>query len=369
MGIVNYVPPIAADSPVNNSGAESAAEAQATLEGAAAPPSSIRQSRLQYFLESKFATPVITTLLTAVIGPILVVQVNSYIQNKAIQKEVIQTVLAHTNDEDFSKVQALEKIQVIASLVDENSGIFGLNFTKTLASIDEMKRTGYHTLSADLEESKIKETQLTTELAADKGTIQQAKTELQKLKDEVKVLETQRNNTRKMTAAQLAKLDEEIRIKGEEVSKKQTELTDLETKLKIKEEELSTYKAMTNRLENDLQQAQSNLNSMIKEKDDLNARLEQNKVLLATESQNAAALTEALKKTTMDWEKSVKDNEMLIRELTNSKLENTQMAQELATARTEAAKLQERIAALQKSEEPKKPEPQDGTKSNTTTPK
>ena len=91
------------------------------------------------FISSKFLTPtVITVFITAIIGPIAVKWVNDSFQNKVLQKEVIETVIAYTNEADFTKPESIEKIAIISQMVNENKDIFGLDFTETFESIRQL---------------------------------------------------------------------------------------------------------------------------------------------------------------------------------------------------------------------------------------
>jgi len=74
---------------------------------------------------------IITVFITAVLGPVAIKWVNDSIENKNLQKEVIQTVLTYTSEADFSRPESIEKIAIISQMVNENKDIFGLTFDKT----------------------------------------------------------------------------------------------------------------------------------------------------------------------------------------------------------------------------------------------
>ena len=84
------------------------------------------------FVANKLFTPsIITVFITAVLGPVAIKWVNDSIENKNLQKEVIQTVLTYTSEADFSRPESIEKIAIISQMVNENKDIFGLTFDKT----------------------------------------------------------------------------------------------------------------------------------------------------------------------------------------------------------------------------------------------
>ena len=89
-------------------------------------------NKFGYFVSNKLFTPsIITVFITAVLGPVAIKWVNDSIENKKLQKEVIQTVLTYTSEADFSKPESIEKIAIISQMVNENNEIFGLTFEKT----------------------------------------------------------------------------------------------------------------------------------------------------------------------------------------------------------------------------------------------
>ncbi len=125
------------------------------------------------FVSTKLFTPsIITVFITAVLGPVAIKWVNDSIENKKLQKEVIQTVLTYTSEADFSKPESIEKIAIISQMVNENHDIFGLTFEKTNEQIRGLNEAsndaGIKNLNKKLNEAvkniKEHEAKLNTEL-------------------------------------------------------------------------------------------------------------------------------------------------------------------------------------------------------------
>ncbi|MEA2042308.1 MAG: hypothetical protein U9N85_07125 [Bacteroidota bacterium] len=96
-----------------------------------------------HFLSEKIFSPaVLTVFLTAILGPIAIKWVNDGFENKKLQKEVIQTIIAYTNEADFSKPESIEKIAIISQMVNENREIFGLTFDHTNEQIRRLNEAG-----------------------------------------------------------------------------------------------------------------------------------------------------------------------------------------------------------------------------------
>jgi len=93
---------------------------------------------LSYLSDKLLTAPIITVFVTALLGPIAIQWVNDGIENKKLQEKVIQTVLNYTNEADFSKPESIEKIGIIAQMVNENKDVFELSFEETNKAIDNL---------------------------------------------------------------------------------------------------------------------------------------------------------------------------------------------------------------------------------------
>ena len=97
-----------------------------------------KQELYDTLVKNAISIPVITVVLTAILGPIAVNWINSSMKEKEIQRQVITSVLEYTNNADFSQNESLTKIGLIANMVDENNHIFNLKFEKSKMAFEDI---------------------------------------------------------------------------------------------------------------------------------------------------------------------------------------------------------------------------------------
>lgn len=153
---------------------------------------------------------VLTVILTAIAGPIVVNSINSNIKNKELQKQVIEKMLEYTSNTDFSKPESLEKISIIAKMVDENKDIFGLSFAQTDSVIQnlygEISKVGLANLNKKRKEYESKIADINVKLASDTTNIML----LEKQKAQVSQDLASRNNDENLKK-QLANIDLQLK--------------------------------------------------------------------------------------------------------------------------------------------------------------
>jgi len=295
------------------------------------------------FIETQTNTTVITALITALLGPIAVIQVSRYMENKEIQRKVVEKVLDITDGQDFSKVQALEKIELLASIVDENEDIFGLTFDSTLRNIRSMKQFGYSNLNTELEKNQFKIDDLSKEIQRDTAAIRVAQNDIKHLMRQKSTLESLKNRAagdKKLLATQIAEKEQEIRTRNGELNEMKIASSRLDLEYKVLE---SSHRS----LQESLKKAEKNFNDSEVEKKELNKKLESNTKLLAVESADKAQLQTALRTTTEELKMASRDKDLLRAEINNSKLENNKLANQVATLEKEIQRLRDEAHNLQ----------------------
>lgn len=228
------------------------------------PVEKLLHSLRQYtdlFTRSVLTPSVITVLITAIVAPFAVDKINSDMENKKLQKQVIEKMLDYTAQTDFSKPEALEKITIISKMVDENKPIFGLSFSKTDDVIQnlygEVSKVGLANLNKKRKEFEEKISQLKKQLETD--TVQIASFLQNKQDLEAQLLQTN-------TAARETKLKKDIQ--------------DIEIKLKplldnknVVNKQIAYWEQQIASLNKDIADAQQDLATLLQNKREREAEL------------------------------------------------------------------------------------------------
>ncbi len=217
---------------------------------------------------SKFLTPsVLTVIITAIAGPFVVNLINEDLKNKELQKEVIEKMLDYTSQTDFSKPESLEKITLIAKMVDENREIFGLSFAQTDSTIQnlygQISKVGLANLNQKRKEYEKSINELTEKLEKDTLVIKSLEEEKERILEDI---EDVRRDSKKQT---LQKRLSEIDI----------ELNKLFTNKEVYLKQISFWKEQITQLDKDIKGAQENLAEVLEAK--RNKELELKKILNA----------------------------------------------------------------------------------------
>lgn len=205
-----------------------------------------------------FLTPsILTVIITAIAGPIVVNQINNDIKNKEIQQEVIKTVLEYTSQADFSKPESIEKIAIIAKMVDENQGVFGLSFTKTDSTIQglygQISKVGLNNLDKKRQEYKQNIRELQAKLSQDSARLATLNTEMAKLEEQRQRYEERRQSNRL----------EEI---SRQIAEKEIEIKKVQSQMSFYRDRISDWREQLAALEEDIEEAQDDLANLLEEK-------------------------------------------------------------------------------------------------------
>ncbi len=102
------------------------------------------------FLTKTLLSPaILTIIITAIAGPFILAKVNNNLKteqiqyetaqrNRELQTKIIDKVLEYAFSTDYSKPEAIDRIGIVAQMIDENNDVFGLSFSKTIAGFDNI---------------------------------------------------------------------------------------------------------------------------------------------------------------------------------------------------------------------------------------
>jgi len=197
---------------------------------------------------------IITVIITAILGPIAITWVNDGIENKRLQKEVITTMLSYTGQTDFSKPESLEKITIIAKMVDENKNIFGLSFAQTDSTIQnlygEISKVGIANLNKKRNEYEQKITELKTKLADDTTQLTKLYVDKQKILNDI-----EKNRTAKML--------EKVRELENNLSNIELDLKEMENHRDFYRKQIKYWENEKTLLNSDIEQAQEDVATVL----------------------------------------------------------------------------------------------------------
>lgn len=227
------------------------------------------------FLSDKFLKPsVITVFVTALLGPLAVQWVNDSLENKKLQEKVISTVLNYTSEADFSKPESIEKIGIIAQMVDENEAVFGLSFRKTNETINQLNdatnNVGIKNLDKKLKEAEVNINDFSGKIAGDSILLNNLILQREQLVTQIDKASKANNQIKKnQIDQQLAKLD--------------LDLKELERNSIFNTERLKYWTEQKVRLTQDISDAQKDLANVLKKNRDKETMLNQEKEQLKLE--------------------------------------------------------------------------------------
>lgn len=226
------------------------------------------------FSKSLFTPSVITVLITAILAPFVVDKINSDMENKKLQKQVIEKMLDYTAQTDFSQPEALEKITIISKMVDENKSIFGLSFSETDNVIQnlygEISKVGLSNLNKKRKEYESKIQEIKTQLSGDTLQIlnlQLAKTELEEKVATARVPATKDQFNKELLAlnAKLQPLLEKKSLLGKQIQYWEEQIASLNRDIAGAQQDLATLLQSKREREAELQRSLAN-KSEIEEK-------------------------------------------------------------------------------------------------------
>jgi len=212
--------------------------------------------KFMIFISDKFLKPsVITVFVTALLGPLAIGWVNNSIENKNLQKEVIQTLLTYTSEADFSKPESIEKIGIISQMVDENKSVFGLTFTNTNKAITMLNEVsndvGIKNLTQKLRETEKNIIDFKAKLKADSAIHANFIIEKEKLISGLETYKKLKNKTK-------------ISEYENKIAKNDLDITEVNNNRTFHENQLKYWFDQQSILETDIKNASENLSEVLK---------------------------------------------------------------------------------------------------------
>ncbi len=261
--------------------------AMAEMSGADLKPKSMF-GKIAAFLSDKFLKPpIITVFVTALLGPVAVQWVNDSIENKKLQEKVIQTVLNYTNEADFSKPESIEKIGIIAQMVNENQPVFELSFEETSRAIsklnDASNDVGIKNLTNKLKDVNVKIKDLSARFSGDSArlaSLQISSVELMEKKERAS----------KTNQDKLREIDNQL-------AKIQLDIKELENNRNFYREQLRYWTEQKITLEADIEAASNDLSEVLKTNRNKEEILQQEKEQLKVELAKTLSEMSMLKNT------------------------------------------------------------------------
>lgn len=275
-----------------------------------------RRLRTRNFYSKTFFSPaVITVIITAVLGPFVVSKVNNDIKkeqieyetaqrNRELQTKIIEKVLDYAFSTDYSKPEAIDRIGIVAQMIDENEKVFGLSFRKTI--------NGFENIVAELDSGIIRENKkniltLKTRISGlniKLDNINKQKAQVDDLYKEGKISISEKNKQIDALNISYDNAVSEIQSKKGQIAFLQNQITEVKNNLlqtterlnnvtiknkeyiatieKLKAAEILT-KAQVNSLFEDFKEATKNINTLQEEiknfRNNINKLQEENKIL------------------------------------------------------------------------------------------
>ena len=233
-------------------------------------------TKLVDFVSDKFLKPsIITVIITAILGPVAISWVNESIENKNLQKEVIQTVLTYTSEADFSKPESVEKIGIIAKMVDENKDVFGLTFTETNKIINMLNQASYDVgiknLDKKLSEAKENIKEMKVKIKADSSIYANLLVEKEFINTQLEKARKRKNRTKiSELENKLARIELDIKESTNNRTFYREQIKYWTTQKELLEKDIE---AATNDLSNVLNKNRQNQELLKQEKDKLKSAL------------------------------------------------------------------------------------------------
>ena len=267
-----------------------------------------------------FLTPsIITVVITAILGPMAISWVNNDLKNKELQQVVISEILNYTNDADFAKTEAIEKIGIIAKMVDENYNVFGLSFAQTDSAFKDLYRIrneyGIATLTEELSNNESQIENLKVKLTADSSEMAGFLEKKVNLEKELKDLK----NNSDLSRAERKKQEEELR---NQIQKKELSIANLLQAQKNYEQQLDFWTEQKNVLSKNLDKANEQLENAISENQKQQEQIQQFKDLVEQKEDDTEKLQEALKDLTNKHQSVLKEMAALKKQLERIQKEN-----------------------------------------------
>ncbi len=265
-------------------------------------------NRWRYLRQTILNPAVLTVIATAIAGPLIVSSVNNGLKEKelALTREtkiaelrtsMMNSLTKFAFNTDFSKSYSIDRIEIIAQMLNENDSVFGLTFNETLREFDSLSN---NLTNSTIEQNRKQIISLQTDTATMKSQVKNLLNErlkINKKRAQGKITEQEQKN-------RLQKLAAEIDLK------RQT--------LNLKEEQIKSIKEENTLMENKLQQ-QEELNKQIEQENNKNKKI-------IEKLRTTGEITDQKAKQLLDKLATATENIRTLRtEIENLKKENTNL--------------------------------------------
>lgn len=289
---------------------------------------------------SNLSSPlVLTTIITAIAAPFITGEINSQIHEKETQTKILEAVIQTTEKSDLSKLEAIERLQIIASMVHENRDKFQINLDKTLALVDNKIVDGTLKLRTRIEVIEKDKTVFQNRILADSLLKIETEKEKKSLIQQKERLQAS-NQTNKS----------EIRILDAEINKKEELITGLTEKDIRNKKQLELLNSNLQVITEKYEQAQEKLDDLLAESSRLKDQNDNYEELLSNSETKEQELRTALKEAKDNLTSSREVIQELSGQLSTSQLDYEKLSSQVIGYEEEIANLK---IALQLAEVPK----------------
>ena len=258
--------------------------------------------------------PVLAVVITGIMAPMVGSCINEDIHKKEMQLDIVQSIIRATEKDDFSKIETLEKLQIVASMIKGIDDL-GLNLDSTLVILDSKVVTGTSKLKSEVDLLTTNIESFTKQDSLNSEQIKEQKLQLAKLEEE-------RKNTDKTNKVKIADLDSQISVKEQSISV-------LEAKNKENQSRLILLENQHEEVKRKYEDAEIAMGILLEEKKSLSKKQKEYERVIADKESNEKNFKDALTEANAELKKAVENIEKLQSELTVSKSDNARLTNEL----------------------------------------
>ena len=231
---------------------------------------------LEKFTNSLSSPVFLTALLTAVAAPLVTGIINDQIHQRNVQTKILEAVIQTAEKSDFASIDHVERIQIIANMVNENSEQFGISLTNTIDIVNAKFTIGAANLKSQI-------VGLEDDILTQKDKMSADSSAILQLKREKKDLIDQKKRGEKNLDAKIKKKDDLIKA--------------LEEKQRSSNDRLSTLNGNLESLNSKLVEAKRERDDLFNKTKTLEAQKARVDTLLSSSKRNEEQLVKALRDT------------------------------------------------------------------------
>jgi len=269
---------------------------------------------------------VFTVIITAILGPLAINWVNSVNHKLDIQTRIVSEILNYTDKTNFGSYESILRINVIAKMIDENKGIFDLEFTQTDSIVkmihDSKVSLGFADLRKEISSKEEKINSYQVFLERDSVKKSELSSDVNSLKGQINEI----NTNSKLT---IAEKNSQIASMNTEIKEKMALIKALDDSKKLYEDQIGSLTSARNELESKYAAAEKKLTEMTNENLNYISELGKNKTLLDQSQNDISSLRNALTETSTKLESSINLMQQYQNEITQLRNENDKLHNQL----------------------------------------